>query len=458
MSDRAPEACQALVLSGHGKLPYSAVEWWWLPEGAPVLPARSALREISTKIEFGIPKPDRAQAWHLAFSAKGLVRLGVEADAIRACGRPFATGMTTPRRQRALGDLGENAPERWAWSDERSHLLVLIYARTEALRAEILARLHEIRERGGFEQAASLTTYLPGDGREPFGFKDALTNVRPRLGEGGPSTPGTDEVAPGEVVLGMRDALDVEVSFGWLGDLGTFLVARQLEQDVEAFWQFWRRQGESDTEAVWLASKAMGRWPNGMPIAGSRPVPEPEADDATIFGALDFLSDRFGDDCPIGAHVRRAHPRDGLFPDDPERSLRASAAHRMVRRGRRYGPAVGQGQWPFLLEGEETALEDSGASSERGLFFVALVGDIARQFEFVQQTWLNNPRFAQLSQGADPIAPGREIRGDEGVFVRPERPVRDRIQGLVPWVRVRGGGYFLLPSRPALTRLLSVKE
>ena len=54
-----------------------------------------------------------------------------------------------------------------------------------------------------------------------------------------------------------------------LGKNGSYLVLRQLEQDVRGFWIEWLGHAGGDPEvAVWLASKALGRWPNGMPING----------------------------------------------------------------------------------------------------------------------------------------------------------------------------------------------
>ena len=45
-----------------------------------------------------------------------------------------------------------------------------------------------------------------------------------------------------------------------------------------------------------------------------------------------------------------------------------------------------------------------GDDAERGLHFICLNANIQRQFEFIQHTWLNNPKFAGLYDDADPIA------------------------------------------------------
>ena len=62
--------------------------------------------------------------------------------------------------------------------------------------------------------------------------------------------------------------------------------------------------------------------------------------------------------------------------------LDAANNHRILRRGRKYGATVTDRH------------TDDGA--ERGLLFICLNADIARQFEFVQQTWLLNKNFATL--------------------------------------------------------------
>lgn len=93
---------------------------------------------------------------------------------------------------------------------------------------------------------------------------------------------------------------------------------------------------------------------------------------------------------------------------------------------------------------------DAGAvpADERGLHFICLCANLARQFEFVQHTWCNNPHFNGLYEDSDPLigpAGGRS----------PSRPLpaRRRISGLPAFVHVRGGAYFFLPGIRALRYL-----
>ena len=115
---------------------------------------------------------------------------------------------------------------------------------------------------------------------------------------------------------------------------------------------------------------------------------------------LSFADDPDGDRCPLGAHIRRANPRDG-FGGGRERSLAITAQHRIWRRGRVYGDAVCSELMPADCRRDPIEREGEEKNAESGLFFAALCGDIARQFEFIQQTWLNNPKFAGVYDEVD---------------------------------------------------------
>jgi hypothetical protein len=86
----------------------------------------------------------------------------------------------------------------------------------------------------------------------------------------------------------------------------------------------------------------------------------------------------------------------------------------------------------------------------RGLMFACVCADIGRQFEFVQQTWMNNTKQAGLYFEADPIADGEDLVGDRNEFTIPQRPIRHKLYGVRSHVRTRGGGYFFLPGQDTL--------
>jgi len=51
------------------------------------------------------------------------------------------------------------------------------------------------------------------------------------------------------------------------GRNGSYLVFRQMSQDVRGFWNFVRENARSDQAAIKLASQMVGRWPSGAPMA-----------------------------------------------------------------------------------------------------------------------------------------------------------------------------------------------
>ena len=437
---------QALVFSGHTKLPLTTALWLRVTQPDA---ARRALGALAREhVAFGIGGGSRTRAAQVLLTAGGLRALAAEAD-----GPPptsaFGQGMVTPQRSRALGDFAASDPAHWAWSDRGVHALVLLYAAApetlQALRAAVDAVLAP-----GWSPAAELGLRVPPDGREPFGFSDGLVRMRIDLGDGKPAEPGVDVLAPGEILPGYPDANGVVTAAPALVRDGAFVAVRQLEQNVAGFWKFWRGQAQSDEEAVWLASKAVGRWPNGMPVSGEAPQPPPERHPSVVSGSLTFAADVRGTGCPAGAHIRRANPRDGLT-DDPAESLAIAGRRRLLRRGRRYGGPPSADWYPAAARPAEAQAGAGGGPL--GLLFIALCADLARQFEFVQQTWLNNPKFHGLDNEVDPIAAGDGLPDDSRRFSIPRDLVRRRVCGLEKWVTVRGGGYFLMPGRRALEEI-----
>ena len=99
---------------------------------------------------------------------------------------------------------------------------------------------------------------------------------------------------------------------------------------------------------------------------------------------------------------------------------------------------------------------DLNDKQERGLMFMCINANIERQFEFVQQTWINNPSFNGLYDERDPIF-GNSGSQATGSMTIPRQPVRRRLTGLGGFVTVRGGAYFFLPSIKALHYLATLR-
>ena len=410
---------------------------------------------------------------NLAFTSSGLAALGLDSATTEMFANEFAEGMTTPFRQRLLGDTGESAPSYWAWGGPNGppvHVAALLYATDEAG----LAALRDAQLRRAAAQGLRTVALLDTvdlDGVEHFGFRDGVSQPA-MAGLGRPGRP-DNTVAIGEFVVGYpnqyglfaerpllsRSAdpagilpLDLAGSGGPdLGRNGSYLVLRQLSQDVRSFWRYADRatrhpdHTSDQARRTWLAAKMLGRWPSGAPL-----VAAPHHDDPARSSFNDFryhAVDPQGDRCPLGAHIRRANPRDSLDPwPGSERSLEVNSHHRILRRGREYGPPVDP----------DTLLEDVRDHQDRGLHFLCLNANLARQYEFLQHTWINSPKFAGLYDDDDPMLGPREPGG--GTFTVPGTPVRQRFQGLPRFVKVRGGAYFFLPGIRALRYLAAIEE
>ena len=214
---------------------------------------------------------------------------------------------------------------------------------------------------------------------------------------------------------------------------GGFLVFRKLAQDVKGFQSFVERatrngDGSNNPDrAKLLSAKMIGRWPSGAPLTLA-----PEKDNQELgsnkYRNKDFgfaTTDHDGFACPVGSHIRRANPRDALaFPPDPKLSLNIANRHRIIRRGRPY----------------REALAASGNEVEQGLLFLAINASLVRQFEFIQQSWLNNPKFNGLYDERDPLSSA--IAGGDAMMTMQAKPVRERLDGLPRFVTVRGAHTF----------------
>jgi len=376
--------------------------------------------------------------------------------------------MADANRRRILGDANENAPERWKWGGSVTptvDLVLLVYARDEAELARFYGSLSGAFAANGLEQVMRLDTSDLGD-HEHFGFRDGIS--QPLIEGLSKASSASSTLKAGEFILGypneyglytdrptvssgddLAGILPKDVSGSGRADLGrngSYLVFRQLKQDVVGFWQFLDRTTRdpdgtaNPTAQIRLAAKMVGRWPSGAPLVMAPDEDNPGLSQANDFGF--FAQDRLGLRCPIGAHIRRANPRDSLDPQPgSQRSIDVGKRHRILRRGREYGS-------PITPEQLERGVADTG---DRGLHFICLNANLSRQFEFIHHTWVNNPKFAGLYDDPDPLIGPR--RGPRDVFTIQAQPVRTRLRGLPCFITVQGGAYFFLPGIRAIRYL-----
>lgn len=486
---------QSVILRGMGKLKSARMMALNFPPAGPAGDEALAtwFSDLSGKSETPHHSPatfdqridsKEARAINVAISPSGLNRLrlneihhvheGLASDSFASLPGAFRSGMVSPGRKQILGD-DNHADWTWGAASEPDAMLMVYAENDDALEIEVAAVRAKL-EAAGFTIVKSITTKEIKNNpmTEPFGFVDGIS--QPVINGMRGSLSGHNKmhvVEAGEIVLGYRDnteyfptspmvnalapgaaqlpslpsaALDDYPAFGTdpqtaprdLGKNGSFLVVRQLEQDRAGFDQHLTDQvakaraayGLSYINEEWLAAKIMGRWRHGASLI-KRPdedIPAPTRtlsvdDNAFQFGA----EDPQGLKCPLGAHIRRANPRDSQAPGNAEGQIALSNRHRILRRGRAY--------------------EDKDAGTE-GLLFMCLNANLERQFEFVQQTWLNNTRFHGLQHEYDSIA-GNAPGGENRITI-PTAAGPIQVKGLQSFVTMKGGGYFFMPSRSAL--------
>jgi Dyp-type peroxidase family len=476
MSELERDRMQGLIVRGYGNLPSACYFVVRFGDGAA---GRAWLGALADRITLASERPTQ-RSLNVAFTHAGLERLGMPAAALTSFSPEFQEGMTTRHRSRILGDHDESDPARWQWggdADTPVHGLLMLYAIDDEVLAAFAADERAALEAHAITVVTHLDTFACRDFREHFGFRDGI--AQPIIDGLGRTGPAANTVAAGEFVLGYPNqygripgspsvpassdrvrrlppvstngdgaaaAAPGEADFG---RNGTYLVFRQLSQDVRAFWEFVAEMTRDAADApnmgecVALASKMVGRWPNGAPLAVSPTFEDPAQANRDDFGYHE--QDRYGYGCPVGAHVRRANPRDSLAPA-PADSTIVSNRHRLLRRGRTYGKPVAESmQAADILAADDYA-------GERGLHFVCLNTDIARQFEFVQHTWINNPKFEGMYNDVDAIA-GDHDKRNAGCFTIPAEPVRRRVPGVARFVHTRGGAYFFMPGIDAVRYL-----
>ncbi len=399
---------------------------------------------------------------NVAFSHRALLAFGISAAEGGTFPREFRLGMASPDRQKILGD----DPEEWHFGAPDKHppldVLVLCFAGHGEALSRLVADV-ESKLCAALELVHQDICHRPEDNKEHFGFKDGISNPG-IVGLHQKRKPGEQEpVATGEFLLGYQNAYGKTPLSPWvdrssdpenlladgddgkkdLGKNGTFLVYRKLQEDVAAFRAFIKRASkerigkEDPASEAWLAARLVGRWQSGVPIQESVREDPGKAGDTDKNDFL-FGGGRDGTKCPIGSHIRRSNPRDAL-PPDTQASLDVVARHRILRRGRPYGALAPDP----LPEGDD---------GNRGIIFIALNSNIERQFEFVQQTWLNSAKFDSLCDETDPFVGPRDA-GCDAMSIQ-TASARERVRGLGKFVTTRGGGYFFLPSLRALRFLL----
>jgi Dyp-type peroxidase family len=494
LSPEAKADIQGFITSAYGHLPFSAYLFLeiidrlqaqvWLSGLLPAL-----ITAASWRLHAGEPKAKPERALNIALTYAGLEAFGLSEASLHTFPTEFREGMASPERTRILNDTQDSAPSKWEVGgpqNEPVHLMLILHAQSHSalellireIRQAILAKSSGVEEHEGCAQFGA----RPESGREQFGFFDGV--AQPQI-EGIKGT----GVRTGEFILGylneyafypvsplVPDVDDPEgilpispnpfhakVGYRDLGLNGSYVVYRKLAQDVAGFWHFLhdesiRLRGSLNPGFIlWLAAKMVGRWPSGAPLILA---PDSDNPDLRTDNFLYAEEDPYGLSCPFGAHIRRTNPRDQIGPAGPVESLHMSARHRILRRGKPYGPPLFDPALLSRLDEPEAfesiqALADDGVP--RGIHFLCANASIRDQFEFIQQAWADNPSFSGLVNNRDPLIGNNDPTSVLSGMLVPGRHATMRTSPLPRFVTVRGGAYLFMPSLTALRYLTRIQ-
>lgn len=316
-----------------------------------------------------------------------------------------------------------------------------------------------------------------GDDIEHFGYVDGISQPRFFIEE-----LDNPDLTTAWNPLSAWDLVLVDDPGGKPGkSFGSYLVFRKLEQHVRDFKKTEQvlatallfGDGIPDAEEREAAREVagaliVGRFENGMPVTLSK------TDDSihgipvsgSVVGKLNnfnYDADDKGARCPFHAHVRKSNPR-----GESQRlgaPLDIEQGHTMARRGIIYGKRD-------VHPNKQTDL-DKLPNGEVGLLFMSFQQNLDNQFEFIQKSWVNEPRFIQgfvvddLPTGRDPIIGQGEFTPLQHRYARtyddattvavltndlstdPDNSIVD----FGKFVTTRGGDYFFAPSKTFLRTL-----
>jgi deferrochelatase/peroxidase EfeB len=398
-------------------------------------------------------KPD--YTLNLAFTYEGLSALGVSPALLAGFAPEFASGAIGNADR--IFDVGASAPCNWEGHigvASEIHAIFSLFARTghemESRTSELLLVLSD-----AFRLTHRHDGHALPDGYVHFGYRDGLS--QPFLAGGPrPSRPypdlgaNNDGSSPaGDFILGFENTFGnyyspavSKTDLGRNGSLGAFRILKQEVADFEEYLQL--AAPKIGLTPDQLAAKFLGRWRNGAPLAlsplGKCPIP---SDRLNMFLYKDAAPgqtepDPKGIACPIGAHIRRANPRDetvaGFFTQQA----------RIMRRNVPYGPPINPQQ--------------PNDGIERGLIGYFINADFANQFQFLMTQWMNASDFVGgMISGLDPIVGANDPTSS--LFTLPTSPSSSvKVSGFERFVITRGSAYCFFPSVTGLRYIAATQH
>jgi deferrochelatase/peroxidase EfeB len=452
-------------------------------------------------------------AINLAFTFDGLLALEMPVRTLRAMPDEFIEGMAA--RANVLGDAPylDRRDAIWQGADRAPpHMLVSFNAEMNSDGTPVAELRHETEwlerlcaqsaggvaivhghgpHKGPWQDASAVLAPGP-DGaltptnKEHFGLSDGFGDPVFE-GQYGPGAEALRAIgggkidrdqswkplATGELLLGHADEAQeipcAAIPIGFSRN-GTFMAYRKLHENVGSFRDYIaatartyaRVMGLTDLQeaADTLTAKMVGRWPDGVPLmaapthaawkafqqrladAKARNDKDELGRIALLYVNFKYRPDPAGAQCPVTSHLRRVNTRDMLDPNFTSANPKAwngsvlNNRRRFLRRGLPYGA-------PHPDQPSDTG--------EQGIIFLAICASLFRQFEFVQQQWVQYGLDFNAGNDTCPMLGNH----DEGAkFVIPADPASGAppfiCEALPQLVEPRGGAYLFIPSMTAL--------
>jgi Dyp-type peroxidase family len=396
--------------------------------GGKVKSAKTHLQEVEKFAADGTPGTPYVG---VGLTFAGYKKLGIATAKIPSNGasQPFADGMRSPVSVAALTD-----PPVSTWEEPYRHTIHAIVLIGDADKAKMLAKRAVIRKL--FTPAVKLLgeeTGLGqhnarGEGIEHFGYIDGRSQplfLKEDIAAE-PKTKWDPAFALGRVLVADSAAPNPAQQFG------SFFVLRKLEQNVRAFHKaeadLATALGLSGADRQRAGAMIVGRFRDGTALTahskalGETPIPND----------FDYGKDGAGARCPFHGHIRKTNPRNSANGPGGDRPPI------MARRGQTFGKRTDD---PNATNLPLSARPTGGV----GLLFMAFNAEPRNQFEFTQQSWVDNAGFPSAGAGLDQVI-GQGTRPKPAWPLKWDKPQTKVASAAVQAVTMKGGEYFFMPS------------
>ena len=390
---------QANILKGHGR--DHTMNLFLAFDPAKKAQIRAAIHQLSGQITsahqqlvaaeaFGHGSRDGGMVRCFLLSFAGYQALGVAAKApAGAANSAFRQGMKA--RAAVLNDL-PSATWDATFQGTIHALLILADDDTDRLQKERDSIIDSLEAVGvtvlGVEEGNQQHN-ARGNGVEHFGYVDGRSQPL-LLAEDVDKEALQSGVSMWDPAFPLTQALVTTGTGANKVAVGSFLVFRKLEQNVEGF----KEAEDALAEKLKLVGEAselagamiVGRFEDGTPVV----LRNHDGSGGPVPNNFNYDDDPKGVKCPFAGHIRKTNPRGtGGFE-----TLTVERSHIMPRRGITYGQRA-----PDLHDRPTAGV---------GLLFMAYQSSLENQFEFTQQNWVNDNNFPKVPAGStqagiDPI-------------------------------------------------------